>query len=262
MKRIAAALLLLVAGPAAADDLRELCPDRPGLDTPPCIVDAGHVLVEAGVASWQRSHDDATVTHEFAAGDVLVRLGLTQHLEAFVGWTAYLHDRLRDRLSGRVERSHGSGDVTFGIKQSLLNPFGDKVSIAVQAFATAPTGGDFGAGGWTEGLIVPIQFALPAGFTAQLSPEIDRLPDSLRAGHHAAYQLVGGLQHALGPVTVGAELLVNRDTDPGAATTQALADVNVAWSPAKSLQLDAEIDAGLNRAAPDVRFQLGVSRRF
>ena len=257
-----AALLLIAAGPATAADLRDLCPDRPGLDTPPCIVDAGHVLVETGIASWERSHDDASVTHEFAAGNVLARLGLTEHLEVFAGWTAYLHDRVRDRATGSIDRSHGSGDVVFGFKQSLLRPAGDGASIALQAFATAPTGGDFGAGGWTQGLIVPMQFALPGGFTGQLSPEIDRLPDSLRGGHHAAYQIIGGLQHGLGPLTVGAELLVNRDTDPGAAATQALADVNIAWAPSKSLQLDAEVDAGLDRAAPDVRFQLGVSQRF
>ena len=262
MKRSLAALLL-AASPAAAADLRDLCPDRPGLGTPSCIVDKGHVLVELGLGSWERSHDDASVTHEFIGGDVLARVGVTDGLEAFAGWTAYGHDRVRDRAAGTVARSHGTGDVIFGVKQSLLSPGGDGTSVAVQVFVTAPTGTNgFGADGSTQGILLPVQFDLGGDFALALSPEVDRLPDTLRDGHHAAWQNVVGLSREFGKVTVAAELLAVRDDDPGARTTQVEADLNLAWQPAKNLQLDAEVDAGLDRAAPDVRVALGVSRRF
>ncbi len=254
---------LLAATPALAGDLRDLCPDRPGLDTPPCIVDKGHVLVEAGLGDWQHDRTATTVTDTVTAGDLLARVGVTDHLELFAGWTAYGHERVRDRPSGTIRRRHGTGDVTLGFKQSLLNPGGDGASIAVQGFVTAPTGtSGFGAGGWTEGILVPLRFALPAGFTLALTPEAERSANTQRRGHHAQWTMVGGIGHDLGQVSAQVELLVSRDDDPGARTTQALAGLNLSWQPADSLQLDAEVDAGLNRDAPDVRIALGLSRRF
>lgn len=263
MKLLLLAAALLAAGPAMADELRDFCPTRPGLDTPPCIADRGHVIVELGLGSWERSHDATSITHEFIGGDVLARLGVTDRLEVFAGWTAYGRDRVRDRLTGGVAHSHGTGDVALGLKQSLLSPGGDGTSVAVQAFVTAPTGTNgFGADGWTQGVLVPVSFDLGHDFALAFTPEVDRLPDTLRSGHHLAWQGVGGLSRKFGKVTAGAELLVNRDDDPGTRTTQVIADANLAWQPADNLQFDAEVDAGLSRDAPDVRVALGVSRRF
>lgn len=260
MKLLLAALLS--AAPAGAAELRDLCPDRPGFGTPACIVDRGHALVETGI-DWQREHDAETVTHSFDAGDLLVRYGITESLEAFAGWTAYSHERVRDRASGAAARRHGTGDVILGVKQSLLNPAGDGTAVAVQVFATAPTGSNGqGEGGWTQGVIVPIQFALPADFQLALSPELERLPDSERSGHHARWTNVVGLSRAFGKVTAGVELVVSRDDDPGLKATQAVADINLAWQPSDDLQLDAEVDAGLDRDAPDVRVAFGIARRF
>lgn len=260
MRILLAALLL--AAPAGAAELRDLCPARPGLGTPPCIVDKGHVLVETGI-DWQREHDDDTVTHGLSAGDLLVRYGLTERTEAFAGWTAYSRERVRDRASGAFARRHGTGDLMFGVKQSLLDPAGDGTSVAVQVFATAPTGSNGqGEVGWTQGVIVPIQFDLPAEFQLALSPELERLPDSERSGHHVRWTNVVGLSRGFGKVTAGVELLVSRDADPGLAATQAIADINLAWQPSDDLQLDAEVDAGLDRDAPDIRIALGIARRF
>ena len=263
MKALILAAALLAAAPAVAADLRDLCPDRPGLGTPPCIVDKGHVVVEVGVGSWERSHDAFSITHELTGGDLLARAGVTDSLEAFAGWTAYAHDRVRDRASGTVDKSHGTGDVIFGLKQSLLSPSGERTSVAVQVFATAPTGTNgFGAGGWTQGVLVPVQFDLGSNFSLFLTPEADRLPDTQRGGHHALLQNVVGLGRQFGRVNAEVELLLNRDYDPGDHTSQAIADVNLAWSATDNLQLDAEVDAGLNHDAPDVRIAFGVARRF
>ena len=47
---ILAAALLASAAPAGAEGLRDFCPDRPGLGTPPCTMDPGHFDVELGLA--------------------------------------------------------------------------------------------------------------------------------------------------------------------------------------------------------------------
>ena len=42
-RRVVGPLLLLCASAAArAEDLRDFCVDRPGLDTPACTIDRGH----------------------------------------------------------------------------------------------------------------------------------------------------------------------------------------------------------------------------
>ncbi len=84
-----ALLGLWPAATARAETLRDFCPDRPGLGTPPCTIDSGRFAVELGLADWtlERSPDSRTGTIE--AGQLLVRLGLTDSLEAQVGWTAF-----------------------------------------------------------------------------------------------------------------------------------------------------------------------------
>ena len=253
---------VMAAAPAGAAELRELCADRPGLGTPPCIVDAGHVLIEAGVAyTYDRNRD--TVDSEQDYGELTLRLGVTRRVELLAGWTAHTRLRSRDRATGIVARARGGDDLLFGAKLALTDPDAKGgVAVAVQPFATAPTGSDgIGAGAWTQGIIVPVQFDL-GDFEVQLSPEVDRLPDTSGGGHHASYTGVVGVGHKLGPFDAQVELFANRDDDPGARATQVIADVNLALSVGDNLQFDAEVDAGLTRAAPDVRVALGVARRF
>ena len=254
-------LALVFAAPVGAAELRDLCADRPGLGTPPCIVDRGHLLVEAGIADFTHDRQPDVVSDSFTAGDLLLRYGVGERLEVFGGWTAFTHDRERDRVTREVTRTSGVGDMVFGLKQSLANPDGSGISVAVQPFVTAPTATHgVGEGGWTQGLIVPISIELPAKLTLELSPEIDRLSDENSGGHHLACTGVVGLTRALGAVDAQVELLVSRDDEEHA--TQAIADVNLGWTIGDDLQLDAEVDAGLNRAAPGLRVAIGVSRRF
>src|SRR5690242_2405394 len=100
MRRIAEAALalaplLLAVAPARAEGLRDLCPDRPGLGTPPCTMDPGHVQVELGLGDWTLTRQGGEREDDFATGDVLLRVGLTPSLEAQIGWTAFTHVRTR-----------------------------------------------------------------------------------------------------------------------------------------------------------------------
>ena len=56
-------LLVLAALPAAARaGEREFCPDRPGLGTPACTIDAGRAAIEVGLADWTREEEAGTRT--------------------------------------------------------------------------------------------------------------------------------------------------------------------------------------------------------
>ncbi len=253
-------IVALVLGLAAsAGALRDLCPDRPGRLTPACIVEAGHVEVETALADF--THDTSGgVTDTTAVASTLLRYGVTQHLELLAGWTPFVHTH-----SPGTPAVDSIGDITLGVKQSLLHPDGKGLSVALQPFVVLPTAtAAVGVGSTVEGLIVPLTLALPADFALGLSPEIDRVADAGARGHHASYTLIGGISRQLGSVNAGVELAGTHDDDPTGRTTRATADLFAAYVPKAhpSVQFDASAYVGLNHATPAVEVQVGVSHRF
>ncbi len=258
-------ILLAIAAPAGAAELRDLCPDRPGNATPPCIVNAGHVQVETAAFDWSRDRRDGVARDDFGFAATEVRFGLAERTEVSLAWSPFNSHILTDRRTGYREHTTGTGDLTFALRRSLANPDGKGLSLAVQPFVTAPTGSNgFGNDGWSGGVLLPFAAELPGGFGLGATPEIDWSVDAADGGHHATWTGVVSLSHAVGGVQAGVELWVSRDDDPAGATTQATADMTLAWTPPKApnLQFDAGLNAGLNSATPQLELYAGISRRF
>lgn len=256
--------LLGLSSAAQAQEARDLCADRPGLGTPACTVEPGKMLLELGLGDWTREKGAANQTDTVVAGDVLLRVGLTDSLEAQLGWTAYGHVRTRDRLTGAIDKADGVGDVTLALRQNLRNPDGSGFSIALMPFATVPVGGSaIGAGDWGAGLIMPVSFDLGSGLSLSLTPEVDAAVDGDGKGRHLAYGSVAGLGFSLGDALSGAvEVQVTRDHDPDGHATEALAGLSFAWQPSDDMQFDIGLNLGLNRSSADSQVYLGVVRRF
>lgn len=266
MRRIAIALFLSsMSTPAWADapPLRDLCPDRPGLGTPACTLDSGHVLVELGLADWTRDTAGPMRTDTLVAGDALVRVGLTNHLEAQIGWTAYGHVRTHDRIAGTAHDTAGAGDVTLALRRNFRNPDGSGFSIAAMPYVTLPSGGKaIGAGDWGAGLLIPMSFDL-GGISLALAPEIDAAVDGDGAGRHLGYGSVAGLEFSLtDALSASTEISIHRDDDPAGHTTEALAGLSAGWQPDKDLQFDIGLNIGLNATSPDTELYFGIARRF
>ena len=256
---------LLIAGPAFAEDtLRDLCAERPGLDTPACTVDPGHVQVEFGLGDWTLDKQLSSRTDAIVAGDISARYGLGESTEVRFGWVAYGHHRTRDAATGAIDRVSGTGDVTFGLKQNLSNPSGDGFSIAVLPYATLPTGkAGISAGDWGAGVLLPTSYALTEMFTLEMTPEWDLAVDSDGSGRHGAYGSAAGLSVKLNEqwsMSVEGQLI--RDLDPAGHSTEALAGAYVAWQPKDRIQFDAGAQTGLNRDTPDVEIYFGISEKF
>ncbi|HYJ84044.1 MAG TPA: transporter [Allosphingosinicella sp.] len=262
--RIPLAILgLAFATAARAEEPRDFCPDRPGLGTPACTIDPGLFDVELGIADWTLDKTPDARTDILEAGQLLVRIGLTESLEAQLGWTAFGHVRTRDRATGSVDKASGVGDVTFALRQNLMNPDGSGFSLAVMPFATLPAGGEaIGAGDWSAGLLVPLSYDLGGGAQLGLTAEIDAAADSDRDGRHLAYGGVAGVSLPLSE-SLGAtfEIAATRDEDPSGHSTEWLAGLSAGWMANDDLQLDAGANIGLHGAA-DVQLYFGVSRRF
>jgi len=258
-------MALLIATPAMAQEkVRDLCTDRPGLGTAPCTVDAGHLQLEVGLADWQLDRTADRRSDSFTFGSAVARYGIGPSTELRLGWTAFGHERERDRMTGVVDRTSGVGDVTIGLKQNLAHPDGSGLSVALLPFATVPVGRmPIGKGDWGAGLIAPVEYEIADGFDLQLTPEIDAAVDEDGHGRHLAYSNVIGLAVGMSDaVTTTIELEAMGDRDPGGHHTMTLAAVSLAYRPKDQVQFDVGANAGLNRHTPDVELYLGVSRKF
>lgn len=262
-RRALALLTGLIAAPAIAGTaLRDFCPARPGLATPPCVIDAGHVDAELGLADWTLDRSGGARSDTIVAGDLLLRYGLDASSEVQIGLTGF--GRVRTREQGMVERASGVGDLILGYKRNLRNPDGSGFSVALQPFVTLPTGGRaIGAGDWGAGLVVPVSIDLGGAVGLGFSPEMDAAVDSDGKGRHLAYGSVAELGFTLSPqMSASIEVSEFRDEDPAGDQSPALAALSLAWQPAADWQLDVGTVAGLNRDSPHVELSFGISRRF
>ncbi len=247
-----------------AQEEREFCADRPGIGAPPCTLEPGRVQVEMGLGDWTREKDATTRTDSVELGEALVRLGVTDNMEAQVGWTVFGHEREKDRLTGDVTKKSGVGDVTLAVRQNLRNPDGSGFSVAAMPYVTLPSGGSaIGAGDWGAGLLLPTSFDLGSGLSLETMGEVDAAVDEDRDGRHVAYGGVLGLGFDLGEaVSVMVEASVMRDRDPAGHVTESLSGLSLAWQPSDDMQFDIGLNVGLNRNSPDSEIYLGISRRF
>lgn len=258
---IASALARGIApGIAHAEDAPDLCVDRPGIATPPCTLASGRVMIEFGAAGWDHSAASGTRDDTLTLADTVARIGIGRSTELQIGLGGWGHQR--SRTGGRITTARGVGDATIGLRHGFGSE--DDARFAVQAFITAPIGGAaISAGDWGAGLLVPIALPLPSGFELALTPEIDAAVNGTGHGRHVAWGGVAGLSHSVGKaLSIGAEISAYRDEDPAGASTDSRAALSAAWRAGRSFQIDAELDMGLSRGAPDRALMLGFARQF
>ena len=257
-------LLAAAATPASAQEADDFCPNRPSLGSSPCTVKPGHVLVEGSLLDWERDDRSDSREDRILAADLLGRIGVGKATEVQVGWTAFGHDRERDKTSGDVDRTDGVGDVTLALRQRVIGQEGKPFSLAVQPFATLPVGRyPVGAGTWSAGGLIPVQYELGKKLALQFTGEAEAAANESGSGRHLAYSGILGLAYKLtDAVSVNAEVSLERDRDPDGHETHALAALSAAWQPTKRTQIDVLAVAGLNRTSPDIRLVLGGAVLF
>jgi hypothetical protein len=259
---IALVSLAAVHATSASAQDREYCPERPGIDTPACTMASGRVSVETSIADWTRDDQPGSRDDNILFGDTLVRIGVSDIIEARVGWTPFGHDRMRDETG--VDTANGVGDVSLGLKANLHNPDGSGLSIAALPYVTLPVGrSNIGAGDWGAGFLIPVTYELSDTVSLDLTPEIDAAVDEDGNGRHLAYSTAAGLAVKLNKdFTLTGEVQALRDDDPEEHATQTLAALSLAWSATDDLQFDVFGAAGLNDHTPDARVYAGIARRF
>ena len=262
---VAVLLAAAAAGHAAAQEvpLHDLCADRPGKGTPPCIIDKGHLELEMGVGvarNWTPGERDDSL----ALGGMEVRVGLARRFEMELGLTAYSAARVRIAGVGST-RSRGVGDLSIGGRYALTDPDKDGPAVSIQGFVTAPTAtGHRGSGGWEGGVVLPLSLPLGGGFSLGASPEVQVLRTGGGGGTHQAWSGALSVSHAVGPISLSVEAWGGVDDAPSGATHRATIDLSGAWTPAKrpNMQFDLGVNFGVTRLATDVEISAGVVRRY
>lgn len=260
---IALGLALALPGAARAGDLRDFCPDRPGLNTPPCTIDAGHVSAEVSLLDWTRSDDADTRADTLLAGDLALRWGIDSRTELRFAWTPWGRVRSRDKATGSVAATAGSGDITLGMKRNLIGPDMSGFALAVLPSASVPTGGRaISAGDWRAGVQVPMSVPLGGPIALAVTPEIDAAVNGSGHGRHLAWGGAAGVSLAAGALDLALEGAVMHDGDPAGASTSATAGIAAGLMLGRNLQLDLAGAFGLNHATPGLRISGGFARRF
>ena len=115
-RQLCAALLgIAIAVPAAAQMDEPLVSDRPDFTESTGTIAPGHVQIEGGITRQEIGEEDS-----LSAGEILVRFGLGERLEARLGvgsWT---------RIEVPGDELDGFEDPTVGLKVRLTPPVDDR----------------------------------------------------------------------------------------------------------------------------------------
>lgn len=260
MMRLAALLLLLAALPAKADDIRPVCPDRPGRGTSPCTLEKDHFQIELGLFDDSTQHRTDITTDTDNVGSFLLKWGVSDRMDVEAEMALYQRQRVQGASGGTTLK--GVGDLFLHAKynpQTTDGPF----ALVLAPFLKLPTAsGGLSNGAVEGGLVLPMGYDLGSNWSLAMTPEADLQWNASGGGYHANLVNVVGLSKSFGPVSLGVELWSGQNLDPAGTVSQYSFDVDAAWLVDTDTQLDGGVNIGLNRATPDLEFYFGISRRF
>lgn len=259
-----AALAFAASQPATAQTASAaatpVCTDRPTKANVTCTVPAGAVQIESDLVNWTRNSDGGVRTDLIYYSNPTIKYGLGAKTDIEFNIAPYA--TARTTTGGSHATIGGVGDLYIRLKQGLTAA-DSKVQIALIPYVKAPTA-KLGIGNrtWEGGVIAPVIFALPQGFTLNFGPEVDLLADADGHGHHAQLVGIANLSKSVGKATFYAELWTGQNFDPATTVRQYSADVAVAYLIAPKWQVDVGGNFGLNRFTPDAQVYVGLSTRF
>ncbi len=256
---LAAAAVIFGAMPASAQELRPLCPDRPGKGTSPCTLDPGHFQLEVDAFDITFTRSGGTSTDLYVVAAPTLKYGLTGSVDVELSFVSYLNAQAYDGVS--AQSLDGHGDLSLRGKWNFLESDGP-LSAVVEPFVKIPTATRaLGNGALEEGVVLPLSYDLGQNWSLSSTPELDLLLNASGTGRHATAVNVVGLGRAMGAFTLGTELWTSQDFDPRGVTSQYSFDLDATWQPLRDFQLDGGVNFGLNRNTPDVQVYVGVSQR-
>lgn len=239
--------------------LRDFNTDRPARGNSPITVDAGRFQYETDLLNYTHSNVGGA-SRAYQAFDPVLKIGLTNRIDLELQFNGY--NWIDQSSDGQTTHAEGVGDLLLRAKINLFGNEGGPAAALIPyvKFPTAhqPIGNNTVDGG----LILPISYPLPYDFTLVVEPEVDVIRNANNGGHHFNFTQLLNIGHPVGTqLTVYGEIYSALGTDKYTPPVYT-ADAAIAWVVKDDLQLDAGVNVGLNRCAPNLQLYAGISQRF
>ncbi|MFG6108921.1 transporter [Stenotrophomonas nematodicola] len=247
--------LLLLASPALAQDGGEETPafDRPGIGFSPSTLPRGSVALEWGLPSVERDRDEDGTRSTQYSSDLNLRIGVAEHVELQVFSTPWNHLQV-DPRGARSRSVNGAGDSGLALKIALPSS-SDRHAFALLASSSFATGArDFSEGGTQYALGASYEYTFDDRWSGAL------YANATRGAGEDSFTWSPSLSVALSD-RVSSYIEAGFTHTDGEPST-AIAGAGLTWMVARTVQLDASFDVGLDHDSPDLQAGLGVSFFF
>jgi hypothetical protein len=247
--------------PTPDADLRSFNTDRPPKANSPYTVDAGRFQYETDIAVYSYGNTDGVVTHDWIVVDPTLKLGLTNTIDAELQITPY--ESVVTRTGSSTTSVSGVGDTVARLKINVLGDDHGAVAAALLPYVKLPTAkSGLGNRSVEGGLILPISFSAPGGFTVIVMPEGDYLKNTTGSGYHGAFDFLINVSHPLDERwTLYSEVFTTQSFHAQYQPIYTL-DEALTCALTPNLQLDFGGNFGLNGVTPRAQFYAGLSQRF
>jgi hypothetical protein len=247
--------------PTPDPDLRSFNTDRPPKANSPYTVDAGHFQYETDIAVFGYSNTDGVKTQDWTVVDPTLKLRLTNSIDAELQITPY--QSAVTKSAATTTSVSGIGDTVARLKINVLGDDHGAVAVAILPYVKLPTArSGLGNGRVEGGLILPISFSAPRGFTVIVMPEGDYLKDTADSGYHGAFDFLINVSHPLDKRwTLYAEVFTSQSFQAREQPIYTL-DAALTCALTPNLQLDFGGNFSLNGVAPQDQLYIGLSQRF
>jgi hypothetical protein len=247
--------------PTPDADLRSFNTDRPPKANSPYTVDAGHFQYETDLAVYGYGNTGGVRTDDWTALDPTLKLGLTNTIDAELQATPY--ESVVTKNVGGTTTVSGVGDTVARLKINVLGDDHGAVAVALLPYIKLPTAqSGLGNGRVEGGLILPLSFSAPGGFTVIVMPEGDYLKNATASGFHAAFDFLINVSHPLDKRwTFYTEVFTTQSFQTREKPIYTL-DEALTYALRPNLQLDIGANFGLNSVSPQTQLYTGLSQRF
>lgn len=247
--------------PVPSDRLRDLSTDRPDTTESPYTVDAGHFQIEWEAISY--GEDRARDVHtKILSSSPNLKVGLTDNIDFQLVLEPHVH--VQDKAAGSSHTADGIGDTELRLKINLWGNDSGDTAFALMPFVRLATHDKtFGENGKTEGgLIMPLAFKLPAGWSSAVMLEVDAVRNEENDGYISEFLQSITFAHDIYGSLGGFFEFVNDSRNESDSAAEAYFNAGLTYAVGSNLQFDGGFNLGLTHAAQDSRFFLGVSYRY
>jgi hypothetical protein len=241
---------LAVTGPICAE--RELSTDRPDTTESPYTVDRGFYQLELEPVSWSENDDDRAYV---ASANLKYGLSDAMDLQLVLEY---------DDVDSQVgDSANGIGDTELRLKINMWGNDDGDTAFALMPFVRFPTHDDeLGEGGDVEGgLIAPLGFALPNGWSSAVMIEVDVVRNAADDGYVPAYVLSATIAHDIAGDWGGFLELVSISLDEDGAESEAYFNSGITRAIGDRMQFDCGFNLGLTGSSEDRRLFVGFSMK-